>query len=298
MLVGLALAAGCAPPPPPDGVLGCPLLVVGDGDGRGTHGALVATPGTVPPLSCVALELDGRVLAEATATTAGTFALQFTVAGDARGRRFELTVSPSRGAPGDRYAVTFSSASAALLSFEPGAAPTVARSDGTIELHAWLAPPPGGGGPPIESVAVVNWASGAVASVEPPPALEVPFVGRVPGRPGECVAAISAHDARGGITGGCWWPRGGGGCCAPRCTLEALADGTCRICGTPEEPCAPCGRARGCLPLVVDERWVDLPPAEREDTVPAGLPDVGPRDAGPPDVGPADVGPPPDAEPF
>lgn len=293
-LLSALVAAGCVPPAPPEGVVGCPLLVVGGG--RASYGALVAMPGAVAPASCVALWEGGRVISEATATREGTFALQFQVDGDARGRRFELTVQPTRGAPGDRYSVTFSPETGSLLMFEPGTAPVVARSDGTIELHAWLSPPPAGAAP-MESAAVINWRTGAVEPVLPPPPFEVRLDARVRGVPGDCIAAISTHDARGDRTGGCWWPMGGGGC-APLCTLDALTEGSCVFCGTPEIPCPPCTMARGCSPLVVDERWVDIPPPERDDTVPAGLPDAGPRDGGPPDAGPIDAGPQPDAEPF
>ncbi|MDQ3036654.1 MAG: hypothetical protein M3Y87_29955 [Myxococcota bacterium] len=288
LLVALALAtslAGCARSRVlPPGVRACPILVRDEGTEVVSYGALVARDATLVPGSCVEVFVDGERASRTRVTAERTFAIQFAVSGDLRGRVVELRVEDELGREGgQRYPIELPESTQAELAFEPSTTPVVAIG-GELRVTARLDETEGAR--PIGSAWLINWAHGTVATVEPAPVSGETFTATIPGARGDCVAVISGH-AFGDTSsaGGCWWPSGGAGC-APQCTEEEIAAG---LCPAPGEP-RPCTGRRGCVPLEVNERRSTAPPPERVHVIPTGRPDAG-TDGGPGDAGmPLDAG--------
>ena len=248
-----------------------------------SYGGL-ASVGRFPAGACVELFAGDERVAHTYASTDGMFAFQFVVPGNADGADFELRVTDEALGHTESISMTFSSATSARIAYEPETTPLVV--DGArMRFTGWLAPAPLLGPTRISGAWMVNWTRGAVALVSPTPALSAPFMAEVAGSRGDCGAIVSRHGS--GAAGGCWWPRGGGGC-APICTLREFREGMCPtgIGGT-------CTSGRGCAVIDVDERHSPAPPPETDLTIPVAPPAPDLPDAGPPDA-PALDGPAPD----
>jgi hypothetical protein len=229
-----------------DGLYECPLLRVPGG----TYGGL-ASVGRFPAGACVELFLGEERLARTYVGAGGALALQFLAPGALPdGVELEL-----------RVGTTPLIASGARLVFR-----------GSLE--------PEGAASPLAGVVLVNWTRGGVSTISPRPAFSTTFTASIAGNRGDCGAVIARHTS--GAPGGCWWPRGGGGC-APVCTEEEYRRGACPIGGS-----GFCGR--GCAVIEVDERTSGIGPPETDRSTPVLPPPPDPLDAGPPpDVGPPDA---------
>jgi hypothetical protein len=258
------------------------LLVLGHGASQVSYGAIAGRSEIFTPGSCVEVYVDEERVARTLVTFDHSFALQFEVRGDVRRHDVELWLAGVEGEPGlQRYTLSSSTRLAARIAYEEGTTPLVAHTGGVVEFNGWLAPEPLYSS--MSDVWLVNWTNGVVRIVDPVPGARVQFSAAVLGQPGDCASPISVHGDE-DVVGGCWWPAGSGGC-APGCTEEQIAAGTC-VSGT-----GSCVVPRGCAVLEVDERRSDSPPAELPESISTGRPDAGPLDAGPPDLGPPDFGP-------
>jgi hypothetical protein len=275
-LLSVLLLPACTQRHGESGVAACPLLV----STLASYGAIVTPGGRYPTGACVELfDPTGTRVVRGYAGAEGMFAFQFVVAGDASGQPFLLRVTHERSGFVAEEQLFFDTSTRADIAYEPGTTPLIAVGDDTLRFTGWLetVPPP----VPIRRAYFVNWTRGTVETVSPPPSLDVPFTHEGFGRRGDCAAIVSRHED--GVSGGCWWPRGGGGC-APFCTEAEYRAGLCPLSGVP------CAGRRGCEIIDVDERRSDGEP-ERDRAIvveppPPDPPDAGPRDAGPrPDEG-------------
>jgi hypothetical protein len=276
-LVGSSL--GCAPThTAPDGVICCPLVHMRGGAGTVTYGG-IAGLGRFERDTCLELFHDGTRLAHTDAIEGGQFALQFVIPGRLDALTLELHATPA-GRPTERLGVSLTAESGARITYVRGTTPLVATDSGRLRFRGTL------DGAPFERILaawVINWTTGNVEPIVPPPETDVAFDAFVPGGPFDYAAPASLHDGR---AGGCWWPRGGGGR-APPCTIEMLEAGTCF------GVVPPCTTPRGCEPIDVDERTSDTPDPRTDDTIVTGPPpgpdagvDAPIRDAPRPDVPP------------
>ncbi len=261
---------GCPSRVPPTEIRTCPLLVVRGSGGPITYGG-VASVGGFRAGSCIEVFHGEERVARTFVGPSGSFAVQFVIEGEANGA-FSLRASDEDRGTDERVALTFDRVTQAEISYPANTTPLIARADGTLEFNGSLEP---GMGALLESAWMVNWSSGQVQSVGRDVRLSTEFTATVPGGPGNCASVICRHTS--GV-GGCWWPRGGGGC-APLCTEEDYRAGTCTV----GEPVACAGR-RGCEVLDVEERISDAPPPETARVIPVLPPPPDPPDAGRPDA--------------
>ena len=265
------LLAGCSPSPE---VRLCPPLVVSSSAGPATYGRIAGRGEVLAPGSCASVYVGGRRAALSFVQPDHSLALEFFVQADLRGQTVELRLDRITGDGSEhRYPLVLASRSEAEIAFEPGSTP-LAWLPAQVEFRGWLEPVTGA---PTQDTWLVNWSRAAVEPVVPTPRLDVPFVARVAGQPGDCVSPVSLH--RGSGTGGCWWPQGDLSC--PWFHAE---------CDPSAGPCpagAECRRRRGCTILDVDERWAEVDPPTTDRVIPTGPLD--PIDAGAEDGGDADA---------
>ncbi len=271
-------------------VRACPSLVVGEW----TWFGVIGPPGSAQPGEWVRLYHPGDEEYGDTwfATPTGSFALR--AAGRTRrGEQPEAVLELVRS--GVRYRVR-PGPSEALIEYAAGSRPVMQTGPAEMTFTGWLSSERAS--TPIAGAWVVDWTTGEVDWIDPPPSFGTPFSVTMPGGLHHCLTIYTEHRDDG--TGGCWWPRGGG-CLCHRCTVAEERAGTCHEeppqssvgphfpCGCNSMPPAdPSHPPRE--PLPVDERHDPPPPPhsspprgppdpDRGDDIPVGAPPPIPEDA-------------------
>ncbi len=270
------VCASCAKSHEPGYVRACPPLVVDSDLGPVSYGRIAGRSTELVPTSCVSVYVHGERVATSHVTYDHTFAIRFAALGDLRDESVELRIE--RLADDDHehsYPVVLRTPLQARIGYPPDTTPLMLMED--ITFTGWLTSE--AGHTFIPEAWLVNWSSGDVTVIDPPPESGATFVAHVGGRGGDCVSPVSGY--AGGPAGGCWWPRGGGGCVS-LCSEQQIRMGACVGGGT-------CAQPRGCAILDVDEHRSGAPPPELDNAIPVGRRDAGP-DAGSDDAGSDDAG--------